>query len=183
MLRPKQCFSGARKQISTFSFPLHGKALILIVYLVTERMISWGLSKDLEKALYTIHSLQVSNVASHLPTCVLCMCAKCWLCQAMVLIGDTKQAKCRGKKVLRYVVINIHSSCVANINKLWHKWDNYTQFITYMEGRQLQHQINVNRREYHFDCSLEERTLCQYISNHSGVPDQFLVQRQLGRQQ
>ena len=52
-----------------------------------------------------------------------------------------------------------------------------------MGGRQLQHPDNLSRGRNHFDCSSEERTLCQYISHHSGVLDQSLVQNQLGRQQ
>ena len=52
------------------------------------------------------------------------------------------------------------------------------KYMTYMEGRQLQHPGNVNRREYHFDCSSEERTHFQYIQHNSGELDQFLVQKQ-----
>ena len=51
-----------------------------------------------------------------------------------------------------------------------------TQIITYMEGRQLQHPENVNRREYD-DCSSEERAHFQYISHNLGILDQSLVQK------
>ena len=54
-----------------------------------------------------------------------------------------------------------------------------------MEGRQLQHHINVNIDEdkSQYDCNSEERTLYRYISFYSEVLGQFLVQRQLGEQQ
>ena len=57
------------------------------------------------------------------------------------------------------------------------------KYMTYMGGRQLQHQKNVNRREYHFDCSSEEKTHFQYIPHYSGELDQTLVQKQQKRQQ
>ena len=49
-----------------------------------------------------------------------------------------------------------------------------------MEGRQLQHQNNVNRSEdkFHHDCSSEEKTHFQYIRQYSGELDHFLVQKQ-----
>ena len=151
-------------------------------------------------------------------TCTVRVCAKCWLCRAMMLIGDTKQTKARWSSwkwsswkwsswtwtdqteaiwpwaslcncetvensaqawKLRY-----YSSYVANINPtLTHVRYTYTKLITYTRGRQLQHPENVNRKDYHFDCSSEEKTLFQYISYHWGVLDQSLVQNQLGWQQ
>ena len=56
-------------------------------------------------------------------------------------------------------------------------------YMTYMEGKQLQHRENVNRREYHFDCSSKERTQFQYTSQTSGLLDQSQVQSQPKRQQ
>ena len=58
-------------------------------------------------------------------------------------------------------------------------------FISYMEGRQLQHLENVNSIEdtSRYDCSSEERTLFQYISHYTGILSQSLVQKQLARQQ
>ena len=52
--------------------------------------------------------------------------------------------------------------------------------ITYMEGRQLQHQKNVNsgKDRFHHDCSSEKKTLFQYIQHNSGELDQSLVQRE-----
>ena len=57
--------------------------------------------------------------------------------------------------------------------------------ITYMEGRQLQHQKNVNsgKDKFHHDCSSEEKTLFQYIPHNSGVLDRSLVQREHSGQQ
>jgi len=54
-----------------------------------------------------------------------------------------------------------------------------------MEGRQLQHHKNVNsgKDKSQYDCSSEERTHFQYISHHSVILGQSLVQRHVGRQQ
>ena len=54
-------------------------------------------------------------------------------------------------------------------------------YMTYLEGKQLQHWQKVNRREYHFDYSSKERTQFQYISQYPGVLDQS--QSQPKRQQ
>ena len=59
----------------------------------------------------------------------------------------------------------------------------HLKYMTYMEGKQLQHRENVNRREYHFDCNSKERTLFQYTSQNSGLLDQSQVQSQPKRQQ
>lgn len=56
--------------------------------------------------------------------------------------------------------------------------------MAYMDGRQLQHHWNESRKSCQWDdCSLEERTLFQYILSYSGILGQSLAQRQLGEQQ
>lgn len=45
------------------------------------------------------------------------------------------------------------------------------------------HDVHSYVDQFLYDCSLEERTLFQYILSYSGILGQSLVQRQLGEQQ
>ena len=86
-------------------------------------------------------------------------------------IGDTDINNVK----LRFLCYhNVHSSTSSEVRTV--------TCITYMEDRQLQHHKNVDSRQFH-DCSSEERTLFQYISNHPEILGQSLFQRQSGRQQ